>query len=271
MKVSFVITNSIVFCDRRRRTEARLCWWPGFPVHSGAFTLLRFVRGKEMRKTVILGIALLLLPRLTTSAPEATAAVVLMTQASGMSFFITSSGGGNGADLGGLAGADARCEMLARSVGAGDNTWRAYLGVAAANGQPAVDARDRIGIGPWRNFRGVVVATDVDNLHGDNNMTKETVLTENGDMVKGRGDTPNRHDILTGVQTDGILLADGEDHTCSNWTSRGDGSALVGHFDRIGGGDNPTSWNSAHGSRGCGQEDLQGTGGDGLFYCFAID
>jgi hypothetical protein len=215
--------------------------------------------------------AMLLLATLATSAPEATPVAESSAQGSEMSFFITSSGSGNGADLGGLAGADARCAMLARSVGAGERTWRAYLGVAAAGGQPAVNARDRIGSGPWRNVRGVVVATDVDNLHGDNNMTKDTVLTENGDMVRGRGESPNRHDILTGVQMDGTLLADGEDHTCSNWTSRAEGSALVGHFDRTGGGDNPTSWNSAHGSRGCGQEDLQGTGGDGLFYCFAID
>ncbi len=224
-----------------------------------------------MRKIVVLGMALMLLATLTDSALEAIAAVAPSRQASEMSFFITSSGGGNGADLGGLAGADTRCEMLARAVGAGDSTWRAYLGAGAADGQPAVNAGDRIGSGPWRNVSGVVVATDVDNLHGDNNMTKETVLTENGDMVKGRGDSPNRHDILTGVQMDGTLLSDGEDHTCGNWTSRSEGSALVGHFDRSGGGDNPTSWNSAHGSRGCGQEDLQGTGGDGLFYCFAID
>ncbi len=224
-----------------------------------------------MRKTVILAITLLLLATLATAVPEATAVAESSAQANEMSFFITSSGSGNGADLGGLAGADARCEMLARAVGAGDSTWRAYLGAAASDGRPAVNAGDRIGSGPWRNVRGVVVATDVANLHGDNNMTKETVLTENGDTVKGRGDSPNRHDILTGVQMDGTLLADDEDHTCSNWTSRSDGSALVGHFDRSGGGDNPTSWNSAHGSRGCGQEDLQGTGGDGLFYCFAID
>ncbi len=217
-----------------------------------------------MRKTVMLG----LVGFLALVAPVAPSA-----QVSGTSFFITSSGSGSGADLGGLAGADARCQMLARAVGAGDRTWRAYLGATAADGQPAVNARDRIGAGPWRNVGGVVVATDVDNLHAadDNNMTKQTVLTENGDMVKGRGDSPNRHDILTGVQADGTLLTDGEDHTCSNWTSGGDGSALVGHFDRIGGGADPTSWNSAHGSRGCSQENLQGTGGDGLFYCFAID
>ncbi len=226
-----------------------------------------------MRRTVMLGMAVVLLATLTVAAPEATSMAKPLAQASGMSFFITSSGGGNGADLGGLSGADARCRMLARAVGAGDRTWRAYLGATATDGQPAVNARDRIGSGPWRNVRGVVVATDVENLHAadDNNVTKETVLTENGDMVKGRGDSPNRHDILTGAQIDGTLLTDGEDHTCANWTSRGEGSALVGHFDRIGGGANPTSWNSAHGSRGCGQEDLQGTGGDGLFYCFAID
>lgn len=224
-----------------------------------------------MRRTAMLGMAVLLLATAANASSEATTTALPGAQASAMSFFITSSGSGQGADLGGLAGADARCAMLARAVGSEGKTWRAYLGAAAAAGQPAVNARDRIGRGPWRNIEGAVVATDVDNLHGDNNMTKETVLTENGDMVRGRGETPNRHDILTGVQMDGTLLADGEDHTCGNWTSGGDGSALVGHFDRTGGGDNPTSWNSAHGSRGCSQENLQGTGGDGLFYCFAID
>jgi len=224
-----------------------------------------------MRKTVMLGIAVLLLATLADASTEAVEAVPPGAQASGMSFFITSSGAGNGADLGGLAGADARCEMLARAVGSEGKTWRAYLSVQAADGQRSVNARDRIGRGPWRNVEGVVVATDVDNLHGDNNMTKQTVLTESGAMVRARGETPNRHDILTGAQVDGTLLADGEDHTCSNWTSGADGSALVGHFDRTGGGGNPTSWNSAHGSRGCSQENLQATGGDGLFYCFAID
>jgi hypothetical protein len=179
-----------------------------------------------------------------------------------MSFFLTSAGPGDGANLGGLAGADAHCERLAESVGAGGRTWRAYLSTSS------VDARDRIGDGPWFNARGVEIASSVDDLHGDNNLTKETQLNEKGEMVNGRGDSPNRHDILTGSNLDGTSSG----ATCDNWTSSSsDGSASVGHHDRQGGGDNPTSWNSAHGSRGCGQSDLQGTGGDGLFYCFAID
>jgi hypothetical protein len=178
-----------------------------------------------------------------------------------MSFFLTSAGPGNGANLGGLAGADAHCQSLAASVGAGGRTWRAYLSTSDG------DARDRIGDGPWFNARGVEIASDIDELHGDNNLTKQTQLTENGDIVNGRGDSPNRHDILTGSNADGTAT----DATCSDWTSGGDGSARVGHHDRTGGGDDPTSWNSAHGSRGCSQSDLQGTGGDGLFYCFAID
>lgn len=189
-----------------------------------------------------------------------------------MSFFITSAGPGNGADLGGLDGADAHCRALADAVGAGDKTWRAYLSTMAADGNPAVNARDRIGTGPWYNVEGVVVAQNVDELHSDdNNLTKETVLTEKGDQVNGRGDSPNMHDILTGSQLDGTAFSSEEDKTCSNWTSHGEGSAQVGHHDRQGGGANPTSWHSAHGSRGCSQSDLQGTGGNGLFYCFAAD
>ncbi len=189
-----------------------------------------------------------------------------------MSFFIVSSGPGNGADLGGLAGADGRCQMLARAVGAGSRTWRAYLSATASGGQAAVNARDRIGSGPWFNAKGVQIASDVDDLHSDkNNLTKETQLNEYGRMVNGRGDSPNRHDILTGSQLDGTALPGSDDTTCGNWTSHGEGSAQVGHHDRTGGGKNPTSWNSAHGSRGCSQENLQGTGGDGLYYCFAID
>jgi hypothetical protein len=184
-----------------------------------------------------------------------------------VSFFITSVGSGNGADLGGLEGADQHCQMLASAVDAGDRTWHAYLSTTGADG---VDARDRIGAGPWYNFNGVMVAEDLEQLHGDNNLTKETVLTENGEMVNGRGDDPNMHDILTGSQLDGTASSAAGDTTCANWTSSGEGSALVGHHDRQGGGDNPTSWNSAHGSRGCSQEDLQGTGGNGFFYCFAI-
>ena len=179
-----------------------------------------------------------------------------------MSFFLTSAGPGNGADLGGLEGADAHCQSLAESVGAGGRTWAAYLSTT-----DGTDARDRIGDGPWSNAEGVEIASSVANLHGDNNMTKETQLDENGGQVNGRGDSPNRHDILTGSNADGTAA----DATCANWVSSGDGSARVGHHDRNGGGDDPTSWNSAHGSRGCSQSDLQGTGGDGLFYCFAID
>ena len=189
-----------------------------------------------------------------------------------MRFFIVSSGPGNGADLGGLAGADRRCQMLARAVGTGNRSWRAYLSVTASGGQAAVNAHDRIGKGPWNNSKGVQIARNVDDLHSDsNNLTKETQLNELGRRINGRGDSPNRHDILTGSQLDGSAFSGSEDTTCQNWTSHGKGSARVGHHDRTGGGQNPTSWNSAHGSRGCSQENLQGTGGDGLFYCFAID
>jgi len=188
-----------------------------------------------------------------------------------MSFFITSEGPGNGADLGGLEGADEHCTQLAEAVGAGDKTWRAYLSTTASEGEPAVNARDRIGEGPWHNAMGVVVAESVEDLHSeDNNLGKETSLSEKGEQINGRGDTPNMHDIITGSQADGTVSAAG--NTCGNWTSSAsDGSTEVGHHDRQGGGADPTSWNAAHGSRGCGQADLQGTGGNGLFYCFAID
>ena len=187
-----------------------------------------------------------------------------------MSFFITSAGPGKGADLGGLAGADKHCQQLAQAAGAGSRTWAAYLSASAADGKPAVNARDRIGSGPWFNAKGVQVASSVADLHSDNNkLSKEVSLTEKGAMVNGRGDSPNRHDILTGSQLDGTAFAAGIDTTCGNWTSSGEGAAQVGHHDRVGGGANPTSWNSAHASRGCSQQNLQGTGGDGLFYCFA--
>ncbi|MEX0769569.1 MAG: hypothetical protein WD035_02490 [Balneolaceae bacterium] len=190
----------------------------------------------------------------------------------GMSFFITSAGPGNGADLGGLEGADRHCQVLAEAEGAGDRTWRAYLSTSGTGSDPAVNARDRIGQGPWYNANGVLVAEDVEDLHSeDNNLGKETSLNEKGEIVNGRGDDPNMHDILTGSQLDGTAFSGDNDKTCSNWTSSGEGSAQVGHHDREGGGDNPTSWNSAHGSRGCSQSDLQGTGGNGLFYCFAAD
>ncbi len=217
---------------------------------------------------------------MTRVATMAVAALLLVGAADGtaqeqpnetMSFFLTSVGPGSGADLGGLEGADAHCEHLAYAVGMEEKTWRAYLSTTGEAG-PAVDARDRIGSGPWHNFQGVEVAADVEELHGENDLTKETVLTEWGEMVRGRGDSPNRHDILTGSTLDGTAFDGGDDTTCSDWTSSSsDGSARVGHFDRTGGGENPSSWNSAHGSRGCGQEDLRGTGGDGLFYCFAVE
>ena len=184
-----------------------------------------------------------------------------------MSFFITSAGSGDGANLGGLAGADKHCQALAAAAGAGNRTWRAYLSATASGNQPAVDARDRIGTGPWRNVKGVQVAASVDDLHSDKNLlSKENSLTEKGTVVNGRGDTPNRHDILTGSDLQGRAVADS---TCANWTSNAAGSAMLGHHDRQGGGANPTSWNSAHASKGCSQQNLQGTGGDGLFYCFA--
>ena len=193
-------------------------------------------------------------------------------QTPAMSFFITSVGPGNGADLGGLAGADRHCQALADAMGAGDRTWHAYLSQAAVDGAEVIHARDRIGAGPWYNAKGTMVASDVDHLHGDANaINKENALTEQGEMVNGRGDSPNMHDILTGSQLDGTAFPGAEDTTCGNWTSSGEGSAQVGHHDRVGGGQHPTSWNSAHGSRGCSQENLQGTGGNGLFYCFAID
>ena len=192
------------------------------------------------------------------------------SQANRMTFFITSAGPGNGANLGGLAGADAHCQKLAQAAGATNRTWRAYLSTGASGEQKPTNAKDRIGTGPWHNAKGVQIAATVAELHGDkNNLTKETQLNEKGEVVNGRGDTPNRHDILTGSQLDGSAFTDGADHTCQNWTGSGDGSAQVGHHDRQGGGQNPTSWNSAHASRGCSQENLRGTGGDGLFYCFA--
>jgi len=192
-------------------------------------------------------------------------------------FFITSVGVGNGANLGGLAGADNWCQQLAQAAGAGGKTWRAYLSTQAADGKPAVNARDRIGKGPWQNSKGVVIAKDVAELHGTNNLTKQTGLSEKGDVTNGRGDTPNRHDILTGSQPDGTAFAAGEDRTCKNWTSSTQGSAMLGHADRIGlRDDEPSkSWNSSHPSRGpeggCSQADLRSTGGDGLLYCFAAN
>jgi hypothetical protein len=188
-----------------------------------------------------------------------------------MGFFITSTGPGNGANLGGLAGADKHCQTRAAAAGAGDRTWRAYLSTTSDGKQPAVNARDRIGKGPWYNAKGMMAAQNVADLHSDKNkLSKEVSLSEKGEMINGRGDTPNRHDILTGSQADGTALTgDPATTTCGNWTSNDTGSAQVGHHDRQGGGANPTSWNAAHMSKGCSQPNLQGTGGDGLFYCFA--
>jgi hypothetical protein len=194
-----------------------------------------------------------------------------------MTFFITSASLGHGADLGGLEGADRHCQALAQAAGAGGRTWRAYLSTQAVGGVQAVNARDRIGRGRWQNAKGVVIATDVDELHGHNHLTKQTALTEKGEMVNGRGDTPNRHDILTGSTSDGRAFPPGEDRTCGNWTQSTQGAAMVGHHDRMGRTEDPPakSWNSSHPSRGsdggCSQADLRSTGGDGLFYCFAAD
>jgi hypothetical protein len=186
-----------------------------------------------------------------------------------MGFFVTSVGLGKGADLGGLAGADQHCQKLAAAAGAGSRSWHAYLSTSTVN------ARDRIGQGPWYNSKGARIAQSLADLHGDtlelarqgNNISKATALTEKGESIKGFGDNPNQHDMLTGSQTDGRAYTDSADHTCQNWTSSGSGTAQLGHHDRTGGGS--VSWNSTHPSRGCSQENLVSTGGAGLFYCFA--
>jgi hypothetical protein len=206
------------------------------------------------------------------------AAQPAQAQSANMTFFVTSAGPGNGADLGGLEGADKQCERLAAAAGATARTWHAYLSTQAADGKPAVNARERIGKGPWQNAKGVVIARDVADLHSaSNNLAKQTALSEKGEVINGRGDTPNRHDALTGSQADGTAFPAGEDRTCKNWTSRTQGAAMVGHIDRIGLRDDDASksWNSSHPSRGpeggCSQADLRSTGGDGLFYCFAAN
>jgi hypothetical protein len=198
-------------------------------------------------------------------------------QGAGTTFFLTSTGIGNGGNLGGLAGADNYCQTLAQAAGGGAKTWRAYLSTQAADGKPSENARDRIGKGPWQNAKGVVVARDVAELHGANNLTKQTALSEKGDVINGHGDTPNRHDVLTGSQPDGTAFAAGDDRSCKNWTSSTQGAAMLGHSDRIGLRDDDASksWNSSHPSRGsdggCSQNDLKSTGGDGLFYCFSAN
>ena len=193
-------------------------------------------------------------------------------QQSEMSFFITSVGPGKGGNLGGLAGADQQCQLLGGVGGAGTKTWRAYL---STQGTGAVNARDRIGRGPWKNAKGIIIANDLAELHGQNQINKQTALTEKGDTVNGGGDTPNMHDILTGSQPDGTAFPPDEDRTCGNWTRNGQGAAMVGHHDRRGLRDDDASksWNSSHATRGpdggCSQNDLKSTGGNGLFYCFA--
>ena len=217
----------------------------------------------------------------TTRLPLLAAAALLLTMGAAQaqqgetSFFVTSVGSGKGADLGGLDGADQLCQRLATAAGASGKTWRAYLSTQAVGGATAVNAKDRIGRGPWRNAKGVVIANDVAELHGSNNLTKQTALTEAGNPVNGRGDSPNVHDILTGTQPDGTAFPAGADQTCGNWTKSGtEGAAMVGHHDRTGLDESPPakSWNSSHSTRGgCSQDALRGTGGAGLLYCFAAN
>jgi hypothetical protein len=220
------------------------------------------------------------LVRLSLGAAAAALAVTVgpaQAQQANMTFFITSAGIGNGGNLGGLAGADNHCQTLAQAAGAGAKVWRAYLSTQTADGKPAVNARDRIGKGPWQNAKGILVAKDVTELHATNALTKQTALNEKGEIVNGRGDTPNRHDVLTGSQPDGTAFTVADDKTCKNWTSSTQGSAIVGHSDRTGLDESAPmkSWNSSHPSRGaeggCSQADLKSTGGDGLFYCFAVN
>lgn len=207
---------------------------------------------------------------LTLGFIATTAVQPAMAQDSSMSFFITSVGSGKGADLGGLAGADAHCTKLAEAAGSTGKTWQAYLSTQE-EGKRGISARDRIGEGPWHNAKGELIASNLDVLHLNPNIIKSTALDESGNLVNGRGDKPNQHDILTGTMADGTAYfpRETEDRTCSNWSSSGEGSATVGHHDRHGGGN--TSWNSAHNSRGCSQEDLTKTGGSGLFMCFATN
>jgi len=206
-----------------------------------------------------------------TACAMSTGVAPVLAQQSTMSFFVTSVGLGKGADLGGLTGADAHCQQLAASVGAGTKTWHAYL---STQGADAVNARNRIGNGPWVNAKGVVIATSVEDLHSDNNkIGKETSLSEKGEVINGYGDKPNRHDILTGSKPDGTAFTDDADHTCKNYASSTEGAVMLGHSDRNGPATLPTakSWNSSHPSRGCSPEGLRSTGSDGLLYCFAVD
>lgn len=202
------------------------------------------------------------------------AAAVQAQQAGNMTFFVTSAGLGKGADLGGLDGADAQCNALAKAAGSKLTNWRAYLSTTKPGGEAGENARDRIGKGPWRNAKGVIIAKNISDLHSDNNkITKQTALTEKGEIASGRGDPVNTHDILTGSDPQGRYSTAGGDTTCGNWTKSGDGSAIVGHHDRMGLKDtrHMKSWNSSHGSAGCSQEALVKTGGAGRIYCFSAN
>ena len=239
-------------------------------------TWFRAACAASMSVMLTTGLASLHARHASTEAPQGQATAAPPQQGAQprqpMTFFVTSAGLGKGANLGGLAGADAHCQTLAKAAGAGDRTWRAYL---STQGPSPVHARDRIGTGPWHNARGQAIARDLAHLHGDtlelarigNTLTKVTAISEKGEPIKGVGDTPNQHDILTGTQPDGRAFTDAADHTCNNWTSDATGAAQVGHFDRMGGPN--ISWNSVHPSRGCSQEALASSGGAGLLYCFA--
>ena len=223
------------------------------------------------RVTTGLAATIALLVAGCTGMTQPSSSAMAPTPSTGMSFFITSAGSGKGADFGGLAGADKLCQTLATAAGAGAKTWHAYL---STQGAGAVNARDRIGKGPWRNAKGVVVANNLDELHATNNLNKQTATTEKGDVVNGRGDTPNRHDILTGSQADGTAFAGSDDMTCGNYTKSGDdGNVMLGHHDRQGNSPPPAgaSWNSSHKSAGCSDTKLASTGSGGLLYCFATN
>ena len=223
------------------------------------------IQEESMKATPVVAAALL-----------AAAAFPALAQTKGadMTFFVTSTGPGKGGDLGGLQGADAYCQQLAEAAGSKGRTWKAYLSTTMPGGEAGVNARDRIGPGPWHNAQGMVVAMNVDDLHSSNNkINKQNALTEKGEVVNGRGDKPNEHDMLTGSDPQGLYSTAGGDTTCKNWTSSVEGSAIVGHHDLMGLKDtrHMKSWNSAHGSAGCSQESLVKTGGAGRFYCFATD
>lgn len=246
-----------------------------FALFGGAYFGYNIYQHKDNRQYVIISVASVLLVAIALCAASILSNREQQVIASGpsidASFFVTSKNPGKGGDLGGLAGADAYCTTLAESAGIKGKTWAAYLSSTANGDSPVVHARDRIGTGPWRNTQGVVIASNIEELHTNNNLTKETALSELGKRILGKGDTTNMHDILTGSNSEGYASDAAEDTTCSNWTSGTNGSALVGHHDRVGRDDSAPmkSWNAAHPSRGCSLEGLKSTGGAGLFYCFA--